>query len=284
MNTEKTRLHNQKAPSVSVIVVTHEHKNCIDNCLLSVFAQKGVLFEVILVDNASRDGTAAHVKHWFSQIKIISQKHRFGLATNINAGIKISSGKHIVILNPDTYMYPNALCVLVQCLERNPKIGICGPMLVNTDGSIQMSYRNFPTWKTVFFRRTPIRYCFPHARAVQEHLNIGKNHYISRKVDWMLGACLCVRRTVFNDMGLFDEKYRLYVEDIDFCLRAHIKGWEVWYEPKAIVMHQHEAKSDHALLSIYSYYHLTSMIHYGKKYWRMISGIEKFNNYTISKN
>lgn len=255
---------------ISVIVVSHEHKRYVNVCLRSVFHQRCERIEVILVDNASRDGTAAHVRKYFPKARIVEQNRRFGFSTNVNAGIAASHGEFILVLNPDTIMHKDALATLGRCFQLHPKAGICGPKLMNPDGSIQMSYRNFPTWKTAVFRRTPLRRWLSGSPIVQKHLNVGANHGPPRRVDWMLGACLLLRRTMLNEIGFFDEGYRLYVEDIDLCLRAHLAGWEVWYEPRAVVTHEHIARSDRALFSVHSCYHTQSMLRYALKYWRRV--------------
>lgn len=254
-------------PLVSVVVVSHDHKHYLKTCLSSVFLQRGASFEVILVENASKDGTGSYVREHFSPVKIVQRAKRYGFAANINRGIQVSRGSYILILNPDTKCYRGFLLALVERMQSNRTIGICGPKLVNPDGSTQMSYRNFPTWKTAFFRRTPMRYLFSHASVVRDHLNIDRRHDVAQPVDWMLGACLLFRRQMFERVGLLDEGYRLYVEDIDICLRAHKAGWEVWYEPKARVMHRHEARSDRSFLSIYTWYHALSMVRYAVKHW-----------------
>jgi len=269
-NRLKSTMGTHRKPLVSIVVVTHEHKEYIDACITSLFSQRSVSFEVVLVDNASYDGTAAYVRKHFPNVKVIAQNKRYGFATNVNTGIRRSRGEYVLVLNPDTYMHQGALVTLIRCFRLHPRAGICGPKLINPDGSVQMSYRNFPTWRTALFRRTPLRRWFPLAPLVQKHLNVGKNHHRAQRAEWMLGACLLLRRTMLNDIGLFDEGYRLYVEDIDLCLRAHLAGWEVWYEPGAVVTHEHVAKSDRTFLSLYSYYHTTSMLRYALKYWRRV--------------
>lgn len=252
---------------VSVIVVSHDHKRYLNACLSSVMGQRGISFEVILVENASRDGTSQYVRENFPSIAMFRRKRRHGFAANVNYGILKSGGRYILVLNPDTRLYTGAIVRLVRCMDASAKIGICGPKLVNPDGSVQMSFRNFPTWKTALFRRTPLRYVFRNPSIVQRHLNSAESHDIARPVDWMLGACLLFRRKMLHEIGFLDEGYRLYVEDIDICLRARLGGWEVWYEPAARVMHHHGAKSDRSLLSVHSFFHTLSMIRYLQKFW-----------------
>jgi GT2 family glycosyltransferase len=254
-------------PIVSVIIVTHKHKSFIDTCLRSVLNQSGVSFEIVVVDNASGDGCVEYIKNNFPQVVLLPQKIRCGFSENVNTGIMVSQGKYILILNPDTKMYKGALKTLIKRLESDKNIGICGPKLVNPDGSIQLSFRNFPTWKTGLIRRTPLRAIFKKSRLNNLHLNANKDHTVSQKVDWALGACLAIKREMLDDIGLFDERYPLYVEDIDLCVRAHLQGWEVWYEPNAVVMHHHMAESDKGFFTKHFYFHTIGMMQYMKKYW-----------------
>lgn len=254
-------------PLVSIIIVSHDHKEFLKTCLVSVLNQQGVSFDVILVDNASKDGTADVVRQTFPSVNLIQRSKRFGFASNVNEGIKKSQGMYVLVLNPDTQMQKGSLKTLVHRMESDNNIGIVGAKLVNPDGTLQLSFRNFPTWKTALFRRTPLRVFFPNNIVTKQHLNVAKNHDKAQRVDWMLGACLLIRRHTLDKIGLLDEKYRLYVEDIDICLKAHKAGWSVWYEPGAIVEHKHEAKSDKQLLSIYSYFHASSMVYFIYKFW-----------------
>ncbi len=252
---------------VSIVIVTHAHRQHVDACLRSVYAQRSTKIETLIVDNASQDGTVPFIRRRFPQVKLIEQTVRRGFAANVNTGIMHSRGKHILVLNPDTVMRLGAMSAMLRRLESKPNIGICGPMLLNPDGTTQLSFRNFPTWKSGIVRRTPLRVFLKNSQVNANHLNAHKNHAVAQPVDWMLGACLMIRRELLDAIGLFDERYPLYVEDIDLCLRAHLAGWEVWYEPAATVVHHHMAKSDASLVSVYSYYHTVGMLRFMKKFW-----------------
>jgi N-acetylglucosaminyl-diphospho-decaprenol L-rhamnosyltransferase len=231
-------------PHVSIIIVSHDHRNYLYGCISSVLKQKKVAFEIIVINNASQDDTAGYMLRNFPKIQMVTNTKREGLSKNINTGIRISTGKYVLVLNPDASMQKGSLNFLVRRMNSDKRIGICGPQLLNPDGSVQYSFRKFPTWKTAVLRRTPLRYIFLKSHTVVNHLNVYTNHQLPQEVDWMLGACLLIRRDMLNSIGLFDEGYGLYVEDIDICLRAHLAGWKVWHEPKAKVLHEHAAKSD----------------------------------------
>lgn len=254
-------------PAVSIIIVTHEHAKFVTPCLTSVLSQRNISYEVIVVDNRSGDETTDIIKKKFPTVILLPQRIRRGFAANVNTGIMASRGRYLIVLNPDTQMKRNAISQLVDRLQKRKPAGICGPQLVNPDGSIQLSFRNFPTWKTGIVRRTPLRYVLGNSGINKSHLNAGKNHAVTCRVDWLLGACLALKKEMVDDIGLLDERYPLYVEDIDYCLRAQLKGWEVWYEPKSVVIHQHMARSDRGLFNIYSYYHAVSMRLFILKFW-----------------
>jgi GT2 family glycosyltransferase len=151
-------------------------------------------------------------------------------------------------------------------MDRNPSVGIAGARLVFPNGAMQPSARRFPTLSSVLVRRTPLRWFLRESDANTRHLMKDLSPDGPREVDWLLGACLFVRRSAINDVGLLDEGYFLYVEDIDWCHRMHERGWGVYWVPEAEVVHHHLAVSDRRLLSWHSWVHLRSMFRYFRKH------------------
>jgi N-acetylglucosaminyl-diphospho-decaprenol L-rhamnosyltransferase len=254
-------------PDVSVIVVSHNHAAYLKRCLdsLKPRAQR-VNTEVFVVDNRSTDRTAELVETGYPWVRLIENTRRQGFAANNNRAIRESGGRHALLLNPDTEMLPGALDRLVAYMDREPRVGLCGPQLVYPDGRVQLSCRRFPTLSSVLARRTPLRAWLRNSDINRRHLMADADHASSRKVDWLLGACLMVRRELLLTVGLMDEGYYLYVEDIDWARRAWKAGWEVTYYPDARVIHHHLAKSDRVLLSGYSWHHVRSMWRYYRKH------------------
>lgn len=254
-------------PKLSIITVSNNKLYLLCACLNSI-KKTGAQIpkEVIVVDNASQDNTQQVVTQKFPFVTTIKNTHELGYATNNNNAIKRVVGKYILLLNPDTELLPKALNTMIHFMDTHKKVGICGPQLLNPDLTIQFSCRRFPTWKTFLVRRTPFRYLIKNCAENSVHLMKDINHNVMQEVDWILGGCMCIRKKMIEDIGTLDENFFLYVEDIDYCLRAWQAGWKVYYVPSAKVIHHHQAKSDKKLFSIYSKYHMRSMLHFVLKH------------------
>jgi N-acetylglucosaminyl-diphospho-decaprenol L-rhamnosyltransferase len=255
------------APELSVSIVSNNNANYLGACLDSLLAERQKLsMEVWVVDNASTDGTARLVAEKYAWARVIRQEQRQGFSANNNAAVRQSSGRYILILNPDTVVRPGALERAVAFMDTHPRVGVCGLRLMFPDGRVQPSCRRFPTLTSVIVRRTPGRVFLRESPQNARHLMLDFDHNQSGAVDWLLGACLFVRREFLHDVGLLDAGFMLYAEDIDWCYRAHRAGWEVWYCADAIVIHYHQAKSDRRMISRASWIHLQSMWRYYRKH------------------
>jgi N-acetylglucosaminyl-diphospho-decaprenol L-rhamnosyltransferase len=251
---------------LTVVVVSHDHGAYLEANLRSLDpARHDIGLEVIVVDNASRDDTCAVVgRHAFA--RLLRNTRREGFAANSNKGIREARGRHILLLNPDTEVVADAPARLVDFLDMHPRVGFCGPQLVFPDGTLQRSCRSFPDLAWVVARRTPLRLLLPETRAVRAHLMEDFDHTQAATVDWLLGAAIAVRRDFLSSVGLLDEGFFLYVEDIDWAFRARQAGWEVWYVPQARVVHHHQALSDRKLLGRHTWWHTRSMWRYYRKH------------------
>lgn len=253
--------------SLSVITVTHNHAAYIGRCLDALVPQaRQVGGEVLVIDNRSDDESAAIV-HQYPDVKLFVNNARRGFSANNNLGMVLAEGRYLLLLNPDTEVLPGALKTLIEFMDRHSDVGLCGAQLLFPDGSVQPSPRRFPTLGSAIARRTPFRRLLQRSQFNQRHLMLDIDHTTIRPVDWLLGACLMVRREVLETVGPLDEGYFLYVEDIDWARRIHQAGWQVYYVPTAQIIHHHLAVSDKKLLSRYMGYHLQSMIRYACKYW-----------------
>jgi len=254
-------------PDVSVAVVSHNDARYLPACLDSLAPERHSLqLEVFVVDNMSVDETVPLVRERYSWVRLIENSRRQGFAANNNRAIRRSSGRYVLVLNPDTEVRPCALERLVSFMEGHPRVGLCGPQLLFPDGGVQPSCRRFPTLGTVIVRRTPLRIWLRNSGFGQRHLMADVDHGTCRAVDWIIGASIMARRELLETVGLMDEGYFLYVEDIDWAYRAWQRGWRVMYYPEAQIVHYHQAKSDNALLSRYSWYHLRGMWRFYRKH------------------
>jgi len=256
---------------VDILIVSHNHGQFLHSCLSSIFSSIKLPFEVLVIINNPKDQESQKIAKKFP-VKILVNKKEKGLSANLNYGIKMTKGDYILVLNPDTKLTKNALEDLVSFMEKQPKVAICGPKLVYSDGSLQFSARRFPNFKTFLIRRLPVRKFLVNSRLNLYHLGADLNHKKIQPVDWVLGACMLIRRKAIEEIGFFDENYYLYVEDIDLCFCAWKKGWQVWYVPKAKVIHHYQAESDKNFLSIYNWHHFRSMLWY---FWKNILKFKK---------
>jgi exopolysaccharide biosynthesis polyprenyl glycosylphosphotransferase len=251
------------APDLSVVVVTHESADDIRDCLLSVLAATTCgSYEVLVVDNASRDGTADIVEREFPHVRLLRKSVRDGFAANCNIGVAASMGRHVLLLNPDTVTSADALWALVTHLDDHPEVGAVGPRLVWPDGRHQPSARRFPTISATLIRRTPIRRLLSGAGPVRRHLLSEIRVDRPSRVDWLLGAALAVRREALVELDGLDDGYRLYCEDIDLCWRLHERGWSVVYLPSVTVVHKLAEATLKRFLTPLTVWHARSMLRF----------------------
>ncbi|GIW64479.1 MAG: glycosyl transferase [Patescibacteria group bacterium] len=252
--------------SIQIIIVSHNHGGFLYNCLDSLHRNTSLKIKIVVIINNPKDDISYEIikkfLNKFYEIKILKNKKPQGLAKNLNQGIKLFNEDFILILNPDTILTKNAIDNLYKFAKNMPKAAICGPKILNPDESIQYSARRFPNFKTFLIRRLPWRKFFINSKINLHHLGYDLDLNKSQRVDWLLGACWLVKRKAIEDIGLFDERYYLYVEDIDYCYRVWKKGWECWYVPQSTIIHYHQAESDKRFFTIYNLYHIKSMFYY----------------------
>jgi N-acetylglucosaminyl-diphospho-decaprenol L-rhamnosyltransferase len=241
---------------LSIVIVSYNTRQLLKECLDSVYAslaESTLVSEVAVVDNASRDGSAAMVRKHFPQVRLIANEDNRGFAAANNQALRaIGYGtgdmphppppQYVMLLNPDTIVGGSALTTLVHFMDENPRAGACGARLLHSDGSFQHSVFAFPTLFQVFLDFFPINY-----RLTDSRLNgrYPRRLYQAGKpfpIDHPLGAALMVRRETIAQVGPLDEQFFIYCEEIDWCLRIKGAGWSIWCVPKAEIVH-HVAQS-----------------------------------------
>ncbi|MFN9176001.1 MAG: glycosyltransferase family 2 protein [Synechocystis sp.] len=251
---------------LSIITVTHNHRQYIERYMQALLPECQKLgAEVIMVDNRS-DDDSAYLINQYPQVKLHINQKRRGFSANNNYGMAMATGQYLLLLNPDTEVKQDALKNLIDFMEKNPDVGLCGAQLLFPDGTIQPSPRRFPTFGSTIARRTPLRRFLKNSNLNKRHLMFDLNHHHPQAVDWLLGACLMIRREVLTTVGPLDEGFFLYVEDIDWAKRIHQAGWQVFYVPTAQIIHHHIAISDKHFFSRYMWLHLQSMMRYVRKH------------------
>lgn len=193
-----------------------------------------ISIEIIVVDNGSSDGSLEMIRDEFPQVGAIRSETNIGFARATNAAIRASRGHHVLLLNPDTEVRGDALPVLARFLDEHPRCAAVGPRLLNPDGSIQPSAFTFPTLLMVFLDFFPLL----GGRLMETRWN---GRYPRRDqpfpIDHPLGACMLLRRAALDQVGWLDPGYFMYCEELDWCMRARRFGWEIWHEPRALVVH-----------------------------------------------
>jgi hypothetical protein len=244
-------------PLVSIVIVSWNTSNLIENCLYSIFwhaASEGISIEVIVVDNASEDGTIELIKHRFPNVALIENKKNYGFGYASNQGIKKARAKYVLLLNSDTELQEGTLSRCITIMRTNPKCAIIGVCLYNEAGEIQNSYFYFHSLKNDFLRLFGLRSLF----------GIFKKHKlkIPFQVDVVVGAFMFCRKDVLQKVGLFDEKIFLYGEDMDLCYRVNKEGWLILYDPVAKCMHSHGASGNECFSFLEKFEHYFAAIRY----------------------
>lgn len=251
---------NSDQVDVSIIIVNWNTRELLAECLRSVEGCKLKVeghrsstfnlqssMEVIVIDNASADGSAARVRERFPAVRLIENAANVGFAAANNQGIREASGRYVVLLNPDTEVAPGALETLAAFMDAHPRAGACGPRLLNADGTLQPSAHPMLTpgrelWRLIFLDRLMPRATYPMHRW---------DPATPRHVEAIKGACLMLRRAALDQVGLLDEGYFMYTEEVDLCHRLALAGWELWWEPRADVVHYGEGSSKQAREEMY---------------------------------
>lgn len=225
------------APHLSVIVVTWNSSNCIEECLVQLERESSDS-EVIVVDNNSRDGTQEIVRDRFPWIRLIENSANLGYAKANNQGIEQSSGKYVLFLNPDTVLKDQAVRRMMDFIQTHTGIGALAPQLLNPDLTVQPSCRAFPTFKILAWEFLGLSYLFPGTKTFGCWRMGYFDHASMTQVDQPMGSCLLVPRQVLAKAGLFDEKFPMFMNDVDLCYRIKKAGLPIIFFPKAKVVHR----------------------------------------------
>jgi N-acetylglucosaminyl-diphospho-decaprenol L-rhamnosyltransferase len=199
-------------------------------------------------------------------VKLIVNERSAGFAANANRGFAATSSPWVVVANPDTKAASDAVAQLQEFAAAHPRCGIAGPRLLNPDGTWQASRRRWPTVSGTLVRRTPLRWLLRPQERQRSHYMLEERRTEPAESDWLLGAFLLLRREALDELGGFDPGYRLYGEDIDLCYRAAKAGWERWYVPAAVVLHEHQAVTDKRFLTRRTLWHWRGILRFVRKH------------------
>jgi len=228
---------------LSIVIVNWNVKDLLEKCLGSIYEHvHGISFEVFVSDNGSTDGSVEMVRAKFHQAQLLENKANLGYPKANNRGITNSSGRYVMLLNPDTEVTEGAMEELVRFMDSHPEAGAAGPKLEYPDGSFQPSCRSFPTLETEFYRMLFLDQIFPKSRVFGKYLLSYWAHDDVREVDQPMGAALLVRKSAIDRTGMLDQGIIFWFDEVDWCKRIKDAGQKIYFDPKALVYH-HKNKS-----------------------------------------
>ncbi len=243
--------------------------NTIDDLRLCLESLKqeasSAIFEVIVIENASSDGSKDMVEREFPEFRLLAQTINRGFTGGHNLAMQARKKPHVALLNSDTIVHPGALATIMDYFRENPEVGIIGPRLLNPDGTLQYSCRRFPNPIAAAFRNTFLGKIFPDNKFVRTYLMKDLDHNQPCQVDWVSGAAMFIRKQVVDAIGGLDPEYFMYCEDTDYCKRAWDHGFKVIYLPTAVITHAIGRSTDKVANKMIVRFH-RSMFRYYKKH------------------
>jgi hypothetical protein len=227
---------------LDVCIVTWQSRDLLRTCLAAVVGQPEVA-EIIVVDNASDDGTAEMVRTTFPTVHVIANPENVGFAAGNNQAIQAGGAPFVLLLNPDTEIQPGALAGVLRTFAEDPQTGAVAPRLVLPDGSTQLSCRGFPEPAALLWAATGLARLFPRSPTFGRYRMSYFDYSTRREVDQPMASALALRRAALDEVGLFDEEFPLYFNDVDLSHRLRQAGWVTVFEPAAEVTHYYGQSS-----------------------------------------
>lgn len=223
---------------LSIIIVNWNTKDLLSQCIESIkIHTKRTSFEIIVVDNFSSDGSPEMVEESFPGVSLIKNQQNRGFGKANNQGLAKARGKYILFLNSDIVVEEKCLDEIFDFMEQNPDVGASSCKLTFPDGSLQHSCRKFPRFKTFFLMLLGMRYFFPNMKTFREYLMLDWDHSDLKEVDQIMGSFMFMRKDVLDQVGSFDERYWMYFEEVDLCLRIKKAGWKIVHYPYVSAVH-----------------------------------------------
>ncbi len=223
---------------LSVIIVNWNTKDLLRQCIQSIKANtQKISYEIIAVDNFSSDRSAEMVEANFPDVHLIINRENKGFGRANNQGLAKAGGKYILFLNSDVAVNKNCLDQMFDFMEKNPDIGASSCKLTFPDGRLQHSCREFPTFRVFFLMLLGLRYFFPNMKIFRKYLMLDWDHSDLKEVDQIMGSFMFIRREALEQIGSFDERYWMYFEEVDLCLRMAKAGWKIVHYPYASAVH-----------------------------------------------
>ena len=249
--------------SLSVIIVNWNTRELLKNCLDSILANNSTSqLEIWVVDNASTDESSRMVRERFPQVNLIENLENVGFARANNQAIQQSTGKYVLLLNPDTLVESRTLQALVDFLDEHPDAGAAGARIFKPDGSMQISSHPRPTLFRELWRLFHIDAAWPYAEYRRTRWETDQ----VQEVDALMGACLLLKKEVLDQVGCFDEDYFVYTEEVDLCYRIQSAGWRLYWVPQATVVHFGGQSTQQVPTEMFLHLYHSKIIYFRKHY------------------
>lgn len=256
---------------LSICILTHSQPDLLPRCVASCLAEierAGITSEIIVIDNASGDGSPQKVAGLSPLISLVRNEENLSFSKANNIGIRLSRGRYVLILNDDTEFHPGALGLLVRALDADPRIGAVGPKLLNPDGSLQRgsTQKMFPHLRGMVSELLRFDAILEKIPGTRELLTQRGDEERGGEAEHLTAACLLARREALDAVGLFDEGFYFFFEDVDLCYRLKKSGWRLFYFPDAQITHYGSASFKKLVRSRQSAIYLGGLIHFFKKH------------------
>jgi hypothetical protein len=252
---------------IDLVIVNYNSSELLHDCLASIKCScNGSRPNVVVTDNGSRD-PIEYIRKTYSDITIVRNRENIGFSKAINAILSKTDAPYIVLLNPDTIVLTNHFLESVSdFMDLHPDVGILGPGVLEPDGRIQGSARSFPRFHSLFFgRRSFLTKIFPQSRLASANiLTKNTNNTEPLEVDWVSGACMVIRRQALQQVGMMDERFFMYWEDVDWCKRMWDMGWKVMYWPGVKIMHHVGGSSESRVVRSVLEFHKSALLYFNK--------------------
>lgn len=228
---------------ISVVIVSYKVKDMLRKCLESIRRSQGDLaLEIFVVDNASGDGTVEMVKNDFPEAKLIASQENLGFAKANNLALKQAQGEYVLLLNPDTEVNAETFANSLEFFQRHPEAGVVGPKMFYGNGELQPSVRRLPKLWPIVLMLLKAPKVFPHLKSIDNYLATDFDYAREQAAEQIMGAYMFMPRATLDKIGLLDERYFIWFEEVDFCRRVWQAGLQVWYSPSISIIH-HGGKS-----------------------------------------
>ena len=261
--------HPQQYPTLSVIIVSYNCLGLLQKCLASIRAgARSMTHEVIVVDNASDDGTCEWIRRSAPETRLFTNSANLGFAKGCNLGIRESRGDYVLLLNPDTQVAGGTFLSTWEYMQGSPRLAACGCKILRPDGSIDLSCkRNFPSPWDALCRMVGLSKLLPQSTVFASYDAQQLDEDRQQEVPLIDGCYMMIRREAIDDIGLFDERFFMYAEEMDWCRRAHMRGWSIGYDPSGTIVHVKGEITRRSPFRMLYHFH-RSMALYCRKHYR----------------